>query len=234
VDAKSRKRALEEALHRARRVAIQALHVVSAVAAHHDRYTSRHQQRTATLALAIGKELGLTRQQLEGLYLGALLHDVGKVAIPSELLNKPARLTPEEYALVKAHVEIGCDILGSVDLPWPVQAIIAQHHERLDGSGYPKGLTASAIAPEARIVAVADVFQAMSDERPYRVALGTEAAQRELERGAGGSFDADAVHALQVVTAASQAAGVELWTYLESDSEFTSTVVLPPEALGPL
>lgn len=168
VDSKSRERALEEALRRARHALIQTVHVVSAVAGRRDRYTSRHQRRTATLAVAIGRELGLSAQSLEGLYLGALVHDLGKVAIPFELLGKPSRLTAEEFALVKTHVQVVCDILENVDLPWPVHTIVAQHHERLDGTGYPSGLTAGAIAEEARIVAVADVFQAMSDNRPAR------------------------------------------------------------------
>jgi putative two-component system response regulator len=223
----SRERALEEALRRARHALIQTVHVVSAVAGRRDRYTGRHQRRTATLAVAIGRQLGLDGQLLEGLYLGALVHDLGKVAIPFELLGKPTRLTAEEFALIKTHVQAGCEILEKVDLPWPVYTIVAQHHERLDGSGYPRGLAAAAITPEARIVAVADVFQAMCDNRPYRASLGQDAALAELQRGAGAVYDGDAVRALQGVLRAAQLARNEFWSHLESDKEFTSTVVLP-------
>jgi putative nucleotidyltransferase with HDIG domain len=219
---------LEQALRRTRHALIQTVHAVSAVAAQRDHYTARHQHRTATLALSIGRQLGLDAGQLEGLYLGALVHDVGKVAIPSELLNKPARLTPEEYALIKTHVQAGCDILRNVAFPWPIDAIIAQHHERLDGSGYPNGLTASAIVLEARIVAVADVFQAMSDDRPYRATPGRDAALQELDRGAGVTFDAEVIRGLRAVLAAQQSTrDDELWTRIESEQAHTSTVILP-------
>lgn len=219
---------LEQALRRTRHALIQTVHAVSAVAAQRDRYTARHQHRTATLSLSIGRQLGLDAGQLEGLYLGALVHDVGKVAIPSELLNKPARLTPEEYALIKTHVQAGCDILQNVAFPWPIDAIIAQHHERLDGSGYPNGLTANAIVLEARIVAVADVFQAMSDDRPYRPAPGRDAALQELDRGAGVTFDAEIIRGLRAVLDAQQSASADqLWTRLESEEAHTSTVILP-------
>src|SRR5579863_3293061 len=208
---------LEQGLRRTRHALIQAVHAMSSVAAHRDLSTARHQHRTATLALGIGRELGLDADQLEGLYLGALVHDLGKVAIPSELLSKPARLTPEEFALVKTHVQAGCDILKNVNFPWPIHAIVAQHHERLDGSGYPKGLTGATIVLEARIVAVADVFQAMSDDRPYRIARGRDAALQELDRGAGGIFDAEVVRALRGVLAGQQSAGDDLWSRLESE-----------------
>jgi len=223
-----RELALEQALRRTRHALIQTVHAVSAMVAHRDPYTARHQRRTASVALGIGRQLGLGADQLEGLYLGALVHDLGKIAIPSDLLSKPARLTPEEFGLVKTHVQVGCDILQNVELPWPVHAIVAQHHERLDGSGYPKGLTASAIVIEARIVAVADVFQAMSDDRPYRAALGCDAVLQELERGARVTFDAEVIRGLRAVLAAKpSASGGELWSALESEEAQSSTVILP-------
>ena len=217
---------LEEALRRTRHALIQTIHAMSSVAAHRDLSTARHQHRTATLALSIGRQLGLDTHQLEGLYLGALVHDLGKVAIPSELLSKPARLTPEEYALVKTHVQAGCNILRNVTFSWPIHAIVAQHHERLDGSGYPKGLTATAIIPEARIVAVADVFQAMSEERPYRTTPGRHAALQELDRGAGITFDVEVIRALRGVLSSQQSVDEDLWSRLESEGH-TSTVILP-------
>ncbi len=222
--------ALQQALRQARRALIQVVHSVSVVAAQRDHHTAVHQQRTAHLALAIGQELTLNQHQLEGLYLGALVHDVGKIAIPSEILNKPARLTSEEYALVKTHVQVGCRLLESVELPWPVRTIIAQHHERLDGSGYPHGLTAPAIPVEARIVAVADVFQAMTEHRPYRPPLPSEVALEELMRGANALFDGEVLRALESVLGASRATGKTLWTHIESNDTFTSTVVLPAPA----
>jgi len=218
---------LEQGLRRTRHALIQAVHAMSSVAAHRDLSTARHQHRTATLALGIGRELGLDAHQLEGLYLGALVHDLGKVAIPSEILSKPTRLTPQEFALVKTHVQAGCDILKNIDFPWPIHAIVAQHHERLDGSGYPKGLTGPAIVLEARIVAVADVFQAMSDDRLYRIARSRDAALHEVERGADVTFDAEVVRALGRVLADQQTSGGNLWTRLETHEGLASTVTLP-------
>ncbi|MDE2305000.1 MAG: HD-GYP domain-containing protein [Gammaproteobacteria bacterium] len=218
---------LHEALRAARYALIQTVHAMSAVAGHRDHYTARHQRRAAMLALAVGRRLRLAAERIEGLYLGALVHDIGKIGIPNELLTKPARLTAEEYALVKTHVQMGCDILDQVSLPWPIQTIIGQHHERLDGSGYPNALSGDAIILEARIVAVADVYQAMTDLRPYRAALGKQAALRELERGAGRTFDSAVVGALIEVLGEGPSDGDALWSRLEDDHAHTSTVVLP-------
>lgn len=200
---------------------------MSSLAAHRDLSTARHEHRTATLALGIGRQLGLNTSELEGLYLGALVHDLGKVAIPSELLSKPTRLTAEQFALVKTHVQAGCDILQNIDFPWPIHAIVSQHHERLDGSGYPKGVTGPGIVLEARIVAVADVFQAMSDDRPYRMARGREAALHELDQGSGVAYDAEAVRALRGLLADQERAGGDLWARLESEEGLSSTATLP-------
>ncbi|HEY6926378.1 MAG TPA: HD-GYP domain-containing protein [Steroidobacteraceae bacterium] len=218
---------LEEALRQTRHALIQTIHAMSSITAHRDLSTARHQQRTATLSLGIGRQLGLDAEQLEGLYLGALVHDLGKIAIPSDVLSKPARLTPEEFALVKTHVQAGCNILQGVTFPWPIHAIVAQHHERLDGSGYPNGLAGAAIVLEARIVAVADVFQAMNDDRTYRITPGRDAALQELERGAGVTFDAEVIRALRGVLAGQQSVGDDLWSRLESEEGLISTVILP-------
>jgi len=222
--------ALREALTRTRRALIQTVHAVSLVVGLGDSYTARHQEQVATLALAVGRRLGLDEQRLEGLYLGALVHDVGKVAVPSVLLTKTARLTPEEFALIRTHVRVGIDLLGHVSLPWPVQAIIGQHHERLDGSGYPAGLSGEAIITEARITAVADVFEAMSEPRSYRAALGKEVAMAELERGCGITFDREAVGALRSLL--KDAGAEDIWAYLKTD-EFASTVILPRQRADP-
>jgi putative two-component system response regulator len=123
------------------------------------------------------------------------VHDVGKIAVPAEILAKPTRLTTAEYALVKDHAQLGFEILQEVEFPWPVAEVARQHHERLDGSGYPRGLKDGEILLEARILAVADVVEAMSSHRPYRPGIGIAAALAEIERGAGAQYDADAAAA---------------------------------------
>ncbi|MBK7471237.1 MAG: PAS domain S-box protein [Betaproteobacteria bacterium] len=160
-----------------------------------DPYTAGHERRVAEIAVAIGAELGLDAYRLEGLRVAGYLHDVGKISIPSELLSKPTRLTPVEFALVKGHAEAGYEVLRNVEFPWPVAQVALQHHERIDGSGYPQGLKGDAILLEARIMAVADVVEAMSSHRPYRAGLGIEKALAEIERGRGTAYDADVANA---------------------------------------
>jgi HD-GYP domain-containing protein (c-di-GMP phosphodiesterase class II) len=145
------------------------------------------------LCVAIGCELGFDEDRLEGLRLGATIHDIGKVYIPAEILNRPGRLTPAEYKLVKSHPEVGYDIVKEVKYPWPVGQMILQHQERMDGSGYPKSLKNEEIILEARIIAVADVVEAMSSHRPYRPALGTEKALAEITANRGKLYDATVV-----------------------------------------
>ncbi len=215
--------ALEEALRQARHALIQTIHTISAIASRSDRYTALHQEQVAALATGIGRRLGLEAHHLEGLYLGALVHDIGKIAVPAELISKPGKLTPEEYSLVKTHVRAGVDMLENVSLPWPVQLIIGQHHERLDGSGYPLGLSGAAIGIEARISAVADVFEAICQPRPYREARGCAEALAELERGAGIAYDREAVDALGSLVR--EAGSQDFWTYIDS-ADFSSTVIL--------
>jgi putative nucleotidyltransferase with HDIG domain len=215
---------LREALTGTRRALIQTVHAVSLVAGLGDSYTARHQEQVALLALAVGRRLGLEEHRLEGLYLGALIHDVGKVAVPNALLTKTTQLTAQEFGVIRTHVRVGVELLAHVTLPWPVQAIIGQHHERLDGSGYPEGLSGDAIIAEARITAVADVFEAMSEPRSYRAALGKEAALAELERGCGVTVDRDAVGALRSLL--EDAGPQDIWTYLKAD-QLASTAILP-------
>ncbi len=150
-----------------------------------DPYTAGHQQRVDRLACAIGKELGLSDQQLEGLHIASLLHDIGKITLPSEYLAKPTKLSSEERAIIRCHTEVGYDILKNIHFPWPVAEIVYQHHEHLDGTGYPRGLIDSEILLEAKILAVADVVEAMSSHRPYRPSLGITRALDEIQEGRG-------------------------------------------------
>lgn len=154
-----------------------------------DRYTTGHQQRTAKLAAAIATALGLTTDAIHGLYLAGLIHDVGKIGIPGEILSKPGKLSKAEFELVKTHAQAGYEIVKDIAFPWPISLVIHQHHERLDGSGYPQGLKGDAILMEARILAVADVVEAMTSFRPYRVALGIDAALAEIEKNRGRFYD---------------------------------------------
>ena len=137
------------------------------------------------MACAIARELGLPEHQIEGLHIAALLHDIGKITLPSEYLSKPAKLSSEENAIVRCHPEVGYQILKNIHFPWPVAEIVYQHHEHLDGSGYPQGLSDQDIHLEAKIIAVADVVESMSSHRPYRPSLGITKALEEIQVGSG-------------------------------------------------
>jgi putative nucleotidyltransferase with HDIG domain/PAS domain S-box-containing protein len=160
-----------------------------------DPYTAGHQQRVDRLACAIARELGLPEEQIEGLHVAAILHDIGKISVPSAFLAKPTKLTSQEKEIIKCHTEVGCEILKSIPFPWPVAEIIRQHHELLDGSGYPRGLSKKEILLEAKILTVADVVEAMSSHRPYRPSLGLEMALEEIRSGKGTRYDPQIVDA---------------------------------------
>ncbi len=160
-----------------------------------DPYTAGHQRRVAKLAAAIGADLGLPEDQIRGIFLAGLIHDVGKINIPAEILSKPGKLTALEMQFIKTHPQAGYDIIKGIEFPWPIAEAILQHHERLDGSGYPRGLAAEAVIVEARILAVADVTEAITAHRPYRPALGLDAALAEIETGKGRLYDPAAVDA---------------------------------------
>ena len=185
----------KESLLRWRRSLKELARALSAALEARDPYTARHQLRVAELAQAIAEELGLPTDRVEGIYIGALLHDIGKLAVPTEILSKPTKLTPAERSLVKHHAAAGYEILKEVEFPWPVAEMVLQHHERLDGSGYPHGLEGDRITMEARILAVADVVEAMASHRPYRAALGVEAALEEIRKGRGTLYDPAVVDA---------------------------------------
>lgn len=173
----------------------QTVYALASMAEKRDPYTAGHQQRVARLACAIGRVLSLSETVLEGLEMAGILHDVGKVYVPAEILAKPARLSHMEMGIMKSHPEVGFEILHEVNFPWPVARTVLEHHERLDGSGYPGGLQGQDICIEARILAVADVVEAMSSHRPYRAALGMARALDEIRAGRGSLYDAGAVDA---------------------------------------
>jgi putative nucleotidyltransferase with HDIG domain len=168
---------------------------LSITVANRDPYTAGHQRRVAGMSMAIGKELGLDENQLQEIRVAALLHDIGKIFIPAEILNKPGTLKPIEFELIKLHAEEGYNTLKNIEFPWPIAEIVFQHHERCDGSGYPRGLTRDQILPAARILAVADVIEAITSMRPYRAALGIEVAIEEITRYKGFKYDTEVVNA---------------------------------------
>lgn len=182
---------------------LPAEHYISAVEAIvqacelRDPYTAAHGRRVSAIACAIGREMALKDDRVEGLRLGGMIHDVGKLATPMRILAKPGRLTAEEYEIVRRHPEDGAAVTRPIAFPWPVTEIVAQHHERLDGSGYPAGLVGDQIVLEARIVAVADVLESMAWDRPYRTGLGVDAALAELRDGRGARFEDAAVTACE-------------------------------------
>jgi hypothetical protein len=185
-----------EALNERWRASLEAtIGAIASTSELRDPYTAGHQQRVGRLAVAIARALHLSDDQIEGLYLAGIVHDVGKIDIPAEILSKPGTLHKLQYLLIQAHAEAGYDILKGIDFPWPIAEMVRQHHERLDGSGYPQGLKGEAILPEAKILAVADVVEAMMSHRPYRASLGIEAALAEIEEGKGRLYDAEAVEA---------------------------------------
>ncbi|MHB8829537.1 MAG: PAS domain S-box protein [Syntrophales bacterium] len=192
IDITDRKRAEKqlqdtlESLRKAVGATIQVL--VSAVEAR-DPYTAGHQTRSADLARAIAIEMGLPKEKIEGIRMAGSIHDIGKLSIPAEILSKPTKLSEIEFPLIKEHAQKGFEMLKDVESPWPLAEIVHQHHERMDGSGYPRHLKGEEILMEARILAVADVVEAMASHRPYRPSLGIDAALKEIEKNKGIFYD---------------------------------------------
>ncbi len=174
---------------------MQTVEVATTLSELRDPYTGGHERRVADIAVAIGAELGFDARRQQGLRVAGYLHDVGKIIIPAEILSKPGKLSPHEFALVKGHPQASYEIIKNVQFPWPVAQVVLQHHERMDGSGYPQGLKGEAILLEARVMAVADVIEAMASHRPYRPGLGLDKALAEIERGRGAVYDPDVVDA---------------------------------------
>jgi PAS domain S-box-containing protein len=174
---------------------LQTVETIASIIEIRDPYTSGHQRRVAKLACAIASRMGLSQGEIQGIHLAGVVHDMGKISIPSEILSKPGRLNEIEYSLIKMHPQAGYEILKEIDFPWPIAQIVRQHHERMDGSGYPQGLKGDEILLEARILAVADVLEAMASHRPYRPGLGIKVALKTLAEGRGTQFDPQVVDA---------------------------------------
>ncbi|MDD2901017.1 MAG: HD-GYP domain-containing protein [Syntrophales bacterium] len=167
----------------------QAVQAIAMAIEMRDPYTAGHQQRVTRLACALAREMGLSEECIQGLRLAGLLHDLGKIVVPAEFLSKPGKLRTHEWEVIKDHPYFGYEILKGISFPWPVAEIIYQHHERLDGSGYPQGLTGAEIHLEAKILAVADTVEAMATHRPYRPALEMEAVLEEISGHRGTLYD---------------------------------------------
>lgn len=178
-----------------RRALLSIISTLATTLEHRDPYTSGHESRVALLAHAIARELGCDDECCEGLYIAAMVHDIGKIAIPSEILTKPGRLREEEFNLIKTHSEVGFEILKDNEFPWPVAEIIYQHHERIDGSGYPRGLKGDQILDQAKILAVADVAEAIMNTRPYRSGMGLDNTLEILEQQKGITLDLESTQA---------------------------------------
>ena len=183
---------LQSSYDKLRETLIVTVNALASTVEMRDPYTAGHQRRVTLLACAIAEEMGLTEEQFDGLRLAGLVHDIGKFNVPVEILNKPGRISETEMNIIKTHAEAGYNVLKEIEFPWPVARIVLQHHERLDGSGYPGGLKDDRIMPEAKVLAVADVVEAMASHRPYRPALGIEAALHEITMHKGTLYDPDA------------------------------------------
>lgn len=198
VDITERKRAeykIEESYKRLQKTLNDTINTLASIIENRDPYTSGHQKKVAYLAINISEELGLSNEETEALGTAAMVHDIGKITIPTSILSKPGKVSNVEYKLIKTHSRTGYEIIKNIEFPYPIEEIILQHHERLDGSGYPLGLKDKDIMLEAKILAVADVVEAMSSHRPYRPALGINKALEEIDNNKGILYDTNVVEA---------------------------------------
>ncbi|MFW6137207.1 MAG: HD domain-containing phosphohydrolase [Candidatus Aminicenantaceae bacterium] len=192
---KKSEKELKKTLKKLRGALGGTIQVIELMVEERDPYTAGHQRRVTDLARCISKEMGLSSNQIDAIRMAGLVHDIGKISVPSEILSKPTQLTEEEFELIKKHPQVGYEILKKIDFPWPVAEIVLQHHERLDGSGYPDGLKNSKILMEAKVLGVADVVEAMSSHRPYRAGLGKKKALEEIKKNKGTLYEPKAVDA---------------------------------------
>ncbi|MFB3926499.1 MAG: PAS domain S-box protein [Syntrophales bacterium] len=197
-DITERKRAeidLKRSFERLQRSMEDTIQTIAMIVETRDPYTAGHQRQVDRLACAIAEEMGLSKDRIDGIHTAAVIHDIGKIYIPAEMLSKPGHLTEIEYDIMKTHPQVSYDILKRIDFPWPVANIVYQHHERFDGSGYPRGLKGDQILLEARILAVADVVESMASHRPYRPTVGIDKAVEEITKNKGILYDPDVVNA---------------------------------------
>lgn len=192
---KAAERERSEFAERTERSLLQTIQAIALTIEKRDPYTAGHQQRTAELATAIAEQMGLDEDFIKGLRLGSMIHDIGKVYVPTEILNRPGKLDQAQFMLIRSHPQVGYDIIKGIEFPWPLAQMVLQHHERLDGSGYPHGLKGDEILLQARILAVADVVEAMASHRPYRSALTLDIALQEITSGRGRLYDSAVVDA---------------------------------------
>jgi PAS domain S-box-containing protein/putative nucleotidyltransferase with HDIG domain len=200
-ESKHAERELKDTLEKLRKVLGNVIQTVALTIEKRDPYTAGHQKRVADLARSIATEMGLLNDQIDGIRMAGLIHDLGKIAVPAEILSKPYHLTPIEFEMIKTHTRVGYDILKSIEFPFPIAKIVLQHHEKIDGSGYPQGLTHDNTLLEARILTVADVVEAIASHRPYRPALGIEKALQEITQKRGTHYDPEVVDACLKVLA---------------------------------
>ena len=192
---KQAEKQLQDTLESLRRAVSATIQVLISAVESRDPYTAGHQIRSANLARCIATEMGLSREKIEGIRMAGSIHDIGKLSIPAEILSKPTKLTEIEFSLIKEHAQQGHEMLKDVESPWPLAEIVYQHHERMNGSGYPRKLKGDDILMESRILAVSDVVESMSSHRPYRSSLGIEAALEEIEKNRGTLYDNTVVDA---------------------------------------
>jgi PAS domain S-box-containing protein/putative nucleotidyltransferase with HDIG domain len=186
---------LQNSMRKWRKALEGSIHAMALTVEIRDAYTAGHQQRVVDLATAVAQEMGLSEDEVAGLRMAAMIHDIGKVSVPAEILSKPGRINEIEFDLIRMHPKVGYDILKSIEFPWPIARIVLQHHERMDGSGYPAGLAGPEILLEAKILGVADVVEAMASHRPYRPALGLYEALEEISKNKGILYDSEVVSA---------------------------------------
>jgi putative two-component system response regulator len=189
---------LRAALNRWQRATRGIVESIALAVEARDPYTAGHQRNVAKLACGIAGKLGLSQHRIEGVRMAALIHDLGKISIPAEILSKPSRLSDIEFSIIKDHPKVGYNILKEIEFPWPLAEMIYQHHERINGSGYPRGLTGDKMLEEAKILAVSDVVEAMASDRPYRPAVGMDAAVEEISKNSGLLYDSRVVDAFML------------------------------------
>ncbi|MFC1584036.1 HD domain-containing phosphohydrolase [Fibrobacterota bacterium] len=201
-DITERKRAekgLKKSLQKLRKSLDGIIHVIELTVDSRDPYTAGHQRRVSNLAISIAKKMGLSEDQIDGIRMAGIVHDLGKISVPAEILIKPGRLSEIQFEMIKTHPQVGYDILKDIDFPWPLARIVLEHHERIDGSGYPSGIQGDDLLLESKILAVADVVEAVASHRPYRASLGTEEALKEISGKKGVIYDDKVVEACQKV-----------------------------------